>query len=415
MLIYWFNSVYPSVFKPYFDTQLATLVELGHAVRTFAFSRGPGPDSKLVADLGLDRSTTYLIGSPRDSLRNAGPVVAAALHSPGRVWQRARAAARAGRGARQGIGFTLRSLGLPKAAPDLLFVNNLDTLCTLRFLKRIYPTSLLAFYYHGGQPAGVPPVRPEDAVAALSSADLVFSNTAFSTHDVIRRGADGRKAQAVPLGFRLEDYPIRSHIPTPGTGVIRAFSLGRLSREKGHHVAIAALRVLQERHGRMVEYHLFGDGPERIRLAELAETQGVGMRVRFHGRVADTDLPGMLADMHMCLQPSLTLGDWSENQACAVQEQFLRGIPVLVSRSGGMPECIPGELKGFMHEEGDAEDLAARINELASLEAGLFSELSASCRVYASREFDARILTGRLLDRIRGALPPAELPGISES
>lgn len=399
--LFWFTADYPSVFKPYFDTQLAVMAEAGVEVLPVGFRPGPGPWSRLCVEQGLDARTRYVADDVAGVRRQGRSLAARLLADPRAVFPRlARVALEPG-SPRRRLGFLARAAGLPPERPAALFVNNLETLVRLRFLRRAYPGVPLAFYYHGGEPASAVPVNVGEASLALRLPDVVFTNTGFSAADVVARGAPPEKVEVVPMGFRMEDYRLREGTRWPRAGeAVELLSVGRLSREKGHHIAIAALAAIERAGGIRCRYHLVGAGPERRRLEEQARSLGLGDQVVFHGALDDSQLASLVEVAHVALQPSLAMGDWAENQACVVQEMMLRGIPVIASCSGGMPECVAPVWRDRMPPPGDEAALANALRELLVEPAGTIRARTLEARRFAEERFDARPTVRGMLSRI---------------
>lgn len=400
-VLFWFTADYPSVFKPYFDTQLAVMAEAGVDVIPIAFRPGPGPWSDLCLAEGLDQRVRFLaddLATLRTSLARtvSGLISRPFVHLP----RLARASGAAGP-LRRRLGFLVRGAGLPPVQPDALFVNNLETLVRLRFLRRTFPGTPLAFYYHGGEPASAVPVNLTEASLALRLPDIIFTNTRFSAADVVARGAPPEKVDVVPMGFRMEDYPLREVMPWPRAGEpVELVSIGRLSREKGHHIAIAAVAAMEQGSEIRCRYHLVGAGPERRRLEEQARALGLADRVVFHGPLDDSRLSALVDTVHVALQPSLELGDWAENQACVVQELMLRGVPVIASRSGGMPECLAPVWSESMPPPGDEAALANALSAVLGESAQTVGAQTFAARRFAEERFDARPTVRGMLSRL---------------
>lgn len=122
-------------------------------------------------------------------------------------------------------------------------------------------------------------------------------------------------------------------------------SVGRLVGWKGLHVIIEALAHLPER----VRYQVIGEGSERAALAELAGRLGVRDRVDFAGHVSHAELPGILAQADVFVQPSIG----EEAFGISVVEAMACGLPVLASDNGGMRETVVPGHTGDLLPPGD--------------------------------------------------------------
>jgi len=130
-----------------------------------------------------------------------------------------------------------------------------------------------------------------------------------------------------------------------------ALVAGRLSPEKGVDVAIRSLGLLPG--GRL---EIAGTGPEEERLRRLADRVAPG-RVRFHGLLPKTEMHRRMLDASVVVMPSR----WYENQPMVALEALARGVPVVGSRLGGLPELVrPGET-GELVPPDDPDALAAAL------------------------------------------------------
>ena len=91
--------------------------------------------------------------------------------------------------------------------------------------------------------------------------------------------------------------------------------------------------------------------------AEIARALGVHERVRFAGRVDDAELDQLYRGARLLLHPAL-----SEGFGLIVLEAMQRGVPVICSDSGALPEVV-GDA-ALLHAPRDAATLAAHIQTL---------------------------------------------------
>ncbi len=122
---------------------------------------------------------------------------------------------------------------------------------------------------------------------------------------------------------------------------------GRLVREKGFDVAIAAAR----RAG--VPLLVAGAGPDEARLRALA----AGTGVRFTGWLSAEQLATARAGAAVVLVPSR----WEEVCPYSVLDALAAGVPTLVSDLGGLPELVGA---GSVLPAGDIEAWASALAQL---------------------------------------------------
>ncbi len=160
-------------------------------------------------------------------------------------------------------------------------------------------------------------------------------DTIVVTSDYARREfqtlADAARCpmEQVPLGVDLDTFRPSS---TPvADGPLRLVHFGRLSREKSPHLAVETALELHRR-GVPVRLDVYGDGPHRAELEELAASGPV----RFHGHVDDRrQLADHIsrADVSLSVCPSETFG-------LAVLEALACGTPVVTADAGGAHELV---------------------------------------------------------------------------
>ncbi|MCI0627096.1 MAG: glycosyltransferase family 4 protein [Acidobacteria bacterium] len=134
----------------------------------------------------------------------------------------------------------------------------------------------------------------------------------------------------------------------------RLVFIGRLSTEKGLNNLLRAMAGISARlRDRSPVLTLAGDGPERSQLKELARQSGCTDRVRFVGQIDRSKLSMLLAQMDVCVQPSLT-----EGYSKAWLDAMAHGLPVLASDVGAARSVIGvhGE-RGWRVPPGDVRAL----------------------------------------------------------
>jgi alpha-1,6-mannosyltransferase len=148
----------------------------------------------------------------------------------------------------------------------------------------------------------------------------------------------GTPVVQVPLGVDLATFkpaaPITGGLRQGGAGsedALRLVHVGRLSREKSPHLAVATAVELHRR-GVPVVLDVYGTGPHLDELEEIA----AGAPVTFHGHVAGrAELASRIAaaDIALSVCPGETFG-------LAVLEALACGTPVVTARTGGASELI---------------------------------------------------------------------------
>ena len=199
------------------------------------------------------------------------------------------------------------------------------------------------------------------------SVDLFITPSEFLKRRLLDWGIGAERVEvvrnftAIPLGA-----------PDPGS---YGMYLGRLSSEKGLDVLLRALAKAGD-----PPFHIVGDGPVGDALVELARDLGLE-RTRFVGQVPADTVASHLAGARWVTFASV----WDENAPIAALEAMALGRPLLVTRTGGLPELVRNG-EGLDCAPGDADGMAEAIGRLVDDE-GLCAAAGARARARAEAEF----------------------------
>jgi glycosyltransferase involved in cell wall biosynthesis len=135
--------------------------------------------------------------------------------------------------------------------------------------------------------------------------------------------------------------------------------VGRLVFEKGGHVLLEALALLNSR-GRRYRLTVVGRGPEEEPLRRLARELDLTAQVSFLGVQTGVELANILNAHRILVVPSL----WEEPFGVVALEGCACGCVVLGTDRGGLPEAI-GPC-GLTIPKGDPQSLADHIDQFFS-------------------------------------------------
>jgi glycosyltransferase involved in cell wall biosynthesis len=163
-----------------------------------------------------------------------------------------------------------------------------------------------------------------------------WTTTAESADRVQALGAK-QVGVLIESGLRSEDVQQLSQHPMPETDTIRFISMGRLLHWKGFHLGVRAFAKADLPNA---DYWILGEGPQRQRLEDLANSLGVGDRIKFWGRLPRDKTLETLGQCHVLVHPSLhDSGGWVCLEAMAASRPViclaLGGPKVQVSEAGG--------------------------------------------------------------------------------
>lgn len=154
-------------------------------------------------------------------------------------------------------------------------------------------------------------------------------------------------------------WQIHSSAPSPlPFDPPRLLCAGRIVREKGYHLAVAALARLRPRYPdlRLV---IAGEGSERAELEDLARALGVWDKVEFTGWIHPERMVNLMNTVTMIVAPSR-----DEGLPNIAIQAALMGRPVVGSRVTGLTEVVVDGETGLLVEPDNTEALAGAIASL---------------------------------------------------
>jgi len=173
-------------------------------------------------------------------------------------------------------------------------------------------------------------------------------------------GIPAGRIRVVHSGVTPPDIPpdsrnaIRSELGIdPGAPLVGA--IGALTPEKGHRDLLAAFRSVAADRADAVLI-IAGDGPDRASLESDARTLPPD-RVRFLGH--RDDVPRILGALDLLVMPSR-----SEGLGTTVVDAQMAGLPVVATRTGGLPELVEDGVTGLLVPPADPPSLASAIARL---------------------------------------------------
>ena len=157
----------------------------------------------------------------------------------------------------------------------------------------------------------------------------------------------------IPMRIGTRDHVRRELSIAPGELLIVA--VGNLYPVKGHAVLLDALASLRDRTGWRLA--IAGRGEEEASLRARAAAAGVAERIHILG--FRDDIPDILAAGDIFAMPSL-----SEGLPLALVEAMSFGLPVVVSRVGGIPEVVTDNVDALLVPPSDVAALAGALRAL---------------------------------------------------
>lgn len=166
---------------------------------------------------------------------------------------------------------------------------------------------------------------------------------------------------------------------------------GRLTRQKGAHVLLAAWERVRERIPN-AELLIAGDGPERRALEST-----VPLGVTFLGNVPHHELDRVMSSVWVQVAPSTGF----EPLGLAAVEAMMRGVAVVASNRGGLTEVVQPDVTGLLVEPNDPVALASALIALLG-NRGTCERMGTAGRSFAQQRFSQDLYVERLLAMYEG-------------
>ncbi len=210
----------------------------------------------------------------------------------------------------------------------------------------------------------------------LGAARLTLANSEGIADLARRHGA--RETRVVHLG---SDLPPAVARPARADAPPTLVTVAHLVARKRHADVLRALAVLSRSHPTL-RYLIIGDGPERERLAQLAQRLGVADRVELAGQLEPARAIERARACTLFVMPST-----EEAFGVGYIEAMAGGVPAIGCRGEPGPEEIAAAGGGMvLVPPGDIERLTQRIGELLS-DPHELSEVSQRARATIAAHF----------------------------
>jgi glycogen(starch) synthase len=268
--------------------------------------------------------------------------------------------------------------------PDAVSLHFVGEPALFVLLARRFASFRLVVSLHGDDVEGLIRRRNFDRWlfrALLRDADMVTACSQYLLDRAFEiEPAASKKGRVIYNG--MDQTKVASATSNTGSAV----AVGRMVPKKGFNVLLRALASSKHQ----LRLTLIGDGPEREKLEELAQTLGLNGGVRFSGARDRGQILEEMAAAEVVVIPSL-----QEPFGLVALEAMAAGKPVVASDVGGLPEVLEGA-DAFLVPPGEPTELAAAI-ETVLQRLRRDPEFGARNRVLAAR-FSAKRMTEGYLE-----------------
>lgn len=216
----------------------------------------------------------------------------------------------------------------------------------------------------------------------------IFAGVSRSTIEPIKVP---RRRIVIPPGFSLNNVSPSSSKRAERIGKLRIGTVGELVPWKGHQHLIKAFSLLGDlRH--QAELVIVGD--DRLEpgyqafLAELTHSLGIATSVQFAG--FQHPVWPWYDKFDIFVLPT----EANEAFGRVLVEAALKGLPLIGTRTGGIPEIIEDGTNGYLVPPGDSLALARAITRLAKDES-LREKMGNRANVMARERYDIKVIVRR--------------------
>lgn len=211
-------------------------------------------------------------------------------------------------------------------------------------------------------------------------------------------------AKVYSFGYFPAARPVRARVTLPIGQVPRILALGYLHRFKGIDLLLGSADLLKRRNIPFV-CDIVGDGPDRARLTQMAQSFDLGSAIQFHGFVPDAKVEQLIQGGDILVSPG-----YYEPWAIRINEGIHAGMAVVTSDRLGGADLVRASCAGDVFRAGDAGELAECLGELLTDPARL-QQAKANAVAFVPR-IEPAVAARYMLDVVRHSLDGGPRPHV---
>lgn len=254
-----------------------------------------------------------------------------------------------------------------------------------KFFKKIHKPEFLEILFRNR--------RMELTVDAAKSASKILANSTFTEELLIEAGVPREKISKVVGGvdydfFKRNYSGLRDRLKEHAGQKTILLTACRLVDKKGVDFLIQSMTHLENHHLVVV-----GNGRRMNRLRKLAHKLGVADEVTFIGAIPYGEMPKYFWAADIFVLASTVYQDRTtglrdaETMGRVLCEANAAGLPIIATRSGGIPSVVKHNHNGLLFPENDMERFLFNIHRLHN-EQGLKDRLVQNGLIAAQERFD---------------------------
>lgn len=209
------------------------------------------------------------------------------------------------------------------------------------------------------------------------------------------------RIRVVRSGLAIEQFQFRTHLPVRKS-TLELTCVGRLVPMKGTEYAIRALMLIKQVRDN-VRLNVIGDGPLRHDLECLAREIGVDEHVKFLGAQVHGQVVKHMLASDIVITPSVTASNGEqEGIPNVLKEAMALGVPVIATRHSGIPELVKHQKTGWLVPERDALALARAVADVLDL--GDVEQITKQARIHVEQQYALEVVHNVLSEAYARAL-----------
>jgi colanic acid/amylovoran biosynthesis glycosyltransferase len=227
--------------------------------------------------------------------------------------------------------------------------------------------------------------------------DGFIANSKFTYNRLIALGCDPEKITVIPVSASSKIFDKHNNSRSKDNDRFNILTVARLEEVKGIEYALRAIHKLIFEHSVDITYQIIGSGSLDLELKKLSEELGLTGRVNFLGSKPQDEVLNALLNSHVFLLSSVTTKEGaSEAQGLVLLEAQSAGLPVVASKSGGIPDSLIDGETGFLVPEKDEREIASAILKLYK-NPDMRRGMGEKGKVFVTENFDQVKLGGKMI------------------
>jgi len=228
----------------------------------------------------------------------------------------------------------------------------------------------------------------------IENATLLVVTTLF-TKKLYEPYAKESRITVIPFGIDTNIIKVKNY-SNSGEKVSIVYSGALIYRKGVHYLLIAFSKIIKQHPN--VELHIYGDGPQKQYLKQLASYLGISNKVFFHGLLPRQKLLNEYSKHDIYVHPSL-----SESFGVAVLEAMAAGLPVVAFNIPNLNEIVTHNKVGLLAVPHDINDLANKISILIENEE-LRKKFGQNARKKVLETYDWNVISQRYITIYRNII-----------